>query len=405
MSTSALRVISDPVSLSTAWKHIRRQARRENGGSSGVDGQRPIDFKHNESANIADLGVLLSSGSFRFRDLRVTFIEKPGGGTRIICIPTVRDRIVQRALLHFLTADDKCKILNAVSYGFTKNCTVHDAASDVVSSRNQKQWVYKTDITSFFDNIDRDTLKSVIRKKVRHRSLHRLLIDAACREIYEPNRTRATRAKKHGIKPGNGVRQGMPLSPFFSNLFLHEFDRVVENANVSMVRYADDLIVLCDSRNECLDVDKFCREHLIKRGLNLPPITGSGKTRIYEPNQTAEFLGLGLIPDGKKYKLDLTSDQKEKIKRRIKQFGSVDYLAENHINIFSFGRKIDGVIAGYLGSYANCASFNTLEQSLDELRSLVTHELFSNTFNINVSTLEKSSRAFLCLPMKKPAMA
>lgn len=403
MSTSALRVISDPVSLSAAWKHIRRQARKENGGSSGVDRQRPIDFKHNESANVDNLVVLLSSGSYRFRDLRVTFIEKPGGGTRIICIPTVRDRIVQRALLHFLTADDKCGILNTVSYGFTKNCTVHDAASDGVRLRNQKRWVYKTDITSFFDNIDRDTLKAVIRRKVRHRSLHRLLIDAACREIYEPNRTRATRAKKNGIKSGKGVRQGMPLSPFFSNLFLHEFDRAVENAKVSMVRYADDLIVLCDSRNECLDVDKFCREHLGKRGLELPPITGTGKTRIYEPNQTAEFLGLGLIPDGKKYKLDLTSDQKEKIKRRMRQFGSIDYLAQNHVNIFNFGRKIDGVTAGYLGSYANCASIDKLEKSLDELRSQITHKLFKDTFNIDVSALGKSSRAFLCLPLKKPA--
>jgi retron-type reverse transcriptase len=119
MHASALRTVSNLETLADSWRHIRRQANKEKGGSSGIDRLRPIDYKRNESSNLADLSTLISSGKFRFRDLRVTFIEKPTKGTRIICIPSVQDRIVQRALLHFLTSDDKCKILNTVSYGFT----------------------------------------------------------------------------------------------------------------------------------------------------------------------------------------------------------------------------------------------------------------------------------------------
>ena len=273
-----------------------------------------------------------------------------------------------------------------------------DAAASAVALRNLKPWVYKTDITKFFDEINRETLKDVIRRKVRHRSLHNMLIDAASREISEPNKSRAAKVKKLGVMKNCGVRQGMPLSPFFSNLFLHEFDRAVENARLSMVRYADDLIVLCSSHDECLDVDSFCRNALDKRGLKIPPISETGKTQVYAPSQTAEFLGLGLIPDGKKYKLDLTTEQKEKIRRRILQFSSVTYLADNRVNIFNFGRKLDGVIAGYLGSYSCCASFNDLEKTLDGLRSKVTRTLFKDTFNIDISALSPPGLAFLCIP-------
>jgi hypothetical protein len=275
---------------------------------------------------------------------------------------------------------------------------VHDAVSLAIGQRNRRPWVYKTDISSFFDTIDRERLKAAIRKKVRHRSLHSLLIDAACREIFEPDKYRAARVKQSGIKSGCGVRQGMPLSPLFSNLFLHSFDRLIENSGISMIRYADDLIFLCRSYDECLSTDDFCREHLSQRGLTLPALAPKSKTCICEPGEVAEFLGLGLIPDGKTYKLDLTDDQRQKIKRRLKQFQSPRYLAQNHITIFDFGRKIDGVIAGYLGSYANCASFENLRKDLGQLRSQVTAKLFNAAFGVDISKLDNDSSAFLGLP-------
>ena len=232
MPRSALQSVAQLDKLRQAWIHIRDRARATRGGSPGIDGQRPSDFRRSESTNLEDIALSLAAKKYRFRDLTVKFLDKPDGGTRTICIPTVRDRITQRAILHYLTIDDKCNVLNSVSFGFTKDRTVQDAVSLAISKRNRKPWVYKTDISKFFDNLNRDRLKAVVHRKVRHRSLHPLLIDAACREIYEPNAARAKRVEKLGIQPGRGIRQGMPLSPFFSNLFLHKFDRGIENTEV-----------------------------------------------------------------------------------------------------------------------------------------------------------------------------
>jgi RNA-directed DNA polymerase len=143
--------------------------------------------------------------------------------------------------------------------------------------RRLKRWVYKTDITAFFDSIDRDVLREKIAHHVRDRSLHQVLISAANCELAPTSREKEKRIKAAGIQVGKGVRQGMPLSPFFANLLLKNFDESIQNANISMVRYADDLICFCETNDACSAAHDLVGAALLKEGLAVPPVGPQSK--------------------------------------------------------------------------------------------------------------------------------
>ena len=209
-------------------------------------------------------------------------------------MPTVRDRIVQRALLDYLTQKYGNRLANRISFGFVKNRTVQQAAKIACSLRLVHPWVFKTDITAFFDQIDRSVLAAAIKRIIRDRSLHKLLIEALSLEISPPSDSVARRISKLGIKKGRGVRQGMPLSPFFANLILQPFDNAVVQANFPAVRYADDLVFFAPNEQKCYEIHSFCRTELGKLTLEIPDISPDSKSCIYPPETPAEFLGLGL---------------------------------------------------------------------------------------------------------------
>ena len=104
---------------------------------------------------------------YQYSPLRPALLPKPDNSYRVICVPTVRDRIVQRAVLNFLAEGDKCRLLNDVSFGFVQGRGVKQAAQKARKTRNKKAWAYKTDITKFFDNVPRKTLKDIVKKKIR----------------------------------------------------------------------------------------------------------------------------------------------------------------------------------------------------------------------------------------------
>ncbi len=220
------------------------------------------------------------------------------GKFRSICVPTVNDRIVQRATLNFLTAKYGARLANQISYGFIKGRTVYDAAERACRLREKHGWAFKTDISAFFDTVDRRLLHDRIAHEIRHRSLHRLLIEAANCEIENPVGTQKKRLADLGIKEGLGIRQGMPLSPFFANLFLEPLDDGILKAGFHAVRYADDLLFFADSKEQCEAFEGFCKESLDRLNLTIPNTGPGSKSVIVPPDEVVEFLGLGLRKNG-----------------------------------------------------------------------------------------------------------
>ena len=120
---------------------------------------------------------------------------------------------------------------------------------------------------------------------MRHRSLHSLILDLASRELRSRGGRKDAAIRAAGIKPGKGLRQGMPMSAFLSNLVLCDFDREIENSDFTMLRYADDLIFFCESEEQCLEAEQLCQYELGKQGLTVYKAAESEKSKVYAPGQ------------------------------------------------------------------------------------------------------------------------
>jgi retron-type reverse transcriptase len=250
-----------------------------------LDDETLLDFGRNPDGTCRQLShSVRANGAYQFSDLRAVLVPKGDSKDRVICIPTVRDRVFQRALNDYLANGDRCGLNNKSSFGFIPGRSVEKAAARARELRRTLPWAYKTDISSFFDAIDRQLLAERIRRQVRDRSLHKCLIAASECEIKATSASNAKRIAKAGIQAGRGVRQGMPLSPFFANLILKDFDRLIEYADINMVRYADDLICFAGSQNACEDIHGHVRESLAREKLQIPDPGSNSKTQIYAPD-------------------------------------------------------------------------------------------------------------------------
>ncbi|MFM0390025.1 reverse transcriptase domain-containing protein, partial [Paraburkholderia dipogonis] len=286
---------------------------------------------------------------------------------------------------------------NKVSYGFVKERGVKKAAKDACDLRAKHQWVYKTDITSFFDKIDRERLQWALKSAVRERSLHPILMQAIASEIATVKGSQATRILRLGIEHGKGVRQGMPLSPFFSNIMLSGFDQEIEQSGLRAVRYADDLIFFASSRNECEWIAMFCSKELGRLGLQVPPIEPDSKSVIYEPTEPAEFLGVSLTPYGGSYRVELTKAQIDVIRDELLKLGSIPELVSRKITLPMLGHLLALRRNGYLAAYDVCHNVSQLEHELVKLQQRVLRRLYADGLGIKLATLSGSARTFLGL--------
>jgi RNA-directed DNA polymerase len=162
VTISALRRLLTPSNLRQCWQSFWREAAKQR--SSGVDWITPADFHVHAERNLARLFQDLQSG-YKFALLRAHPVpKKDGKGFRIICVPTVQDRIVQRLLArHLLEMSDKLGIINEASFGFLPSSDgrprgVIAARNRAIELRGIHRWAYKSDISSFFDRIPRDEL-------------------------------------------------------------------------------------------------------------------------------------------------------------------------------------------------------------------------------------------------------
>ena len=406
MTKCTLESLATFPKLVAAWQEYWRDVRTQR--SSGVDGVTPAHFNHGLQRNLHALRLQLLQG-YRFDLLVAHPVPKPDGKKdRIICVPTVRDRLVQRLVgAHLSVRGERLGIVNDVSYGFVRSTDgkprgVGAALGRAIGLRRQYPWAYKSDISSFFDRIPRDILFDKVVRTLRTPSLNKILHGAINCEIDVGRPAIRRKVQRAGIKPGQGVRQGMPLSPFFANIILKDFDRKFLSKGFHLVRYADDFIVLAQSEVECTQVDIAARNILGKLGFDIPEIgDAGGKTRICEPDQSVDFLGLSLAPvTGGDYALMITPAQLEKIKRTLYQLKDLDYLQREGINIINLSRTLENKIGGYRSAYPAklVANSDDLINILDRAKAEIFTNIFGSIFGHKaIARLNQSEKRFLCL--------
>jgi group II intron reverse transcriptase/maturase len=388
-------------SLHSAFNQIYKSSSKNSRKHvSGCDDVTLELFKNNLQYNLSQLSIeLRSKKGYKFSALKPILIPKPKGNYRVICIPTVKDRIVQKSILNYLETT-KINRFNNINYGFIKKKSIEDAVERILKIRIKNPCVVKTDICRYFDNIDRDLLYEKIKLKVRAKSIHELLRNVIHCEIGKVSPQKISILRKNGIKINYGLRQGMPLSPFLSNLFLSDFDKSIEKQNIKMVRYADDLIFFAKNIKECNHIIKICEKELKKLNLQIPQINTT-KTMIARPDDAVEFLGVSIKRNmkNKNYIATLTRFQKQKIKEKFNDLSSIEYLTSQNIKLKNLLNKIETLTRGYQNAYEFCDknTKNNLENTLGKHKENTINRIFKKYFDIDVSKLSKNQKIFLDL--------
>lgn len=279
--------------LSKAWRDSRDSTAKA--GRPGIDKESARQFGANLDINLNYIARQLRDGIYGFSRLRVVFLPKPNyDAKRVICIPTVRDRLVQRAIGEHLTSKSRFPIYNASSFGFIKGLGPHDAIERALKLREKYQWRLKTDIQSFFDKIARPRLKTQITKALKGNSLEALVLKVVDCEAKITSQNRE-KLKRQGLTVGLGLRQGMPLSPLLANLALADFDKEIKRQKIEMVRYADDLVLFFRNKEDALDGRKYLKLLLATFELSIPEIATDSKTKIISRSDPLDFLGREIV--------------------------------------------------------------------------------------------------------------
>lgn len=259
--------------LRRAWRQVRA-----NGGGPGVDGMAIAAFEANLEVELARLREELTHGAYRPRPVSTVLIPKRNEGLRRLAIWTLRDRVAQRAVYETLEPIFEPEFLPC-SHGFRPGRSVQSAVADVLAARDEGlRWVFDADIKDCFDTIDPDLLMGMVRKKVQDKVLLRLVEAWLQAEVLTAG----------GESRRAGAGQGGVLSPLLCNVYLHSFDLAVTGQGLRLVRYADDLVVLCRRRQEAMEADKRVEQALAALRLAL----NRHKTGVVNFDQGFKFLGV-----------------------------------------------------------------------------------------------------------------
>ena len=203
----------------------------QNGGSPGVDGVTVDDLWDLAVDQWEAVREKVLSGTYQPQPVRKVEIPKPGGGKRMLGIPTVLDRLIQQALLQVLSPLYDPTFSDA-SFGFRPGRSAHDAldrAKEHVSEGYR--WVVDMDLEKFFDRVNHDILMSRIARRVKDKRILKLIRVFLQSGIMEGGVTSLR---------SEGTPQGGPISPLLSNILLDDLDKELERRGHRFVRYADD---------------------------------------------------------------------------------------------------------------------------------------------------------------------
>ena len=254
---------------------------KRNQGAPGIDHMRTAELESHLQAHWEKIRAKLLAGTWVPTPVRRVEIPKPNGGTRMLGIPTVMDRLIQQMLLQVLTP-----ILDPMfsehSYGFRPGRSAQDAVRAAQQyAQGGKDWVVDLDITKFFDHVNHDILLGRVAQVIRDKRVLHLIGKYLRRGAMVSGLVKAS---------VEGTPQGGPLSPLLANIYLDALDKELERRKHSFCRYADDCNIYVSSE-AAAERTLISIQAWIERHLRLKVSAAkSGTGRVWE----RKFLGFQL---------------------------------------------------------------------------------------------------------------
>lgn len=272
------RLIDKVFAERNLWAAFQQVAQKK--GAAGVDHEQTQGFERRLPEAIWEITDALKAGTFRPHPIRRVQIPKPGSTEkRPLGIPTVRDRVVQAAVVNVIEPIFERDFAEQ-SYGFRPGRGCKDALRRV-SGLLAKGFVHvvDADLKGYFDSIPHDRLLARLETKIADGPVLRLIDSFLKADILD---------EASQWTPEEGAPQGAVLSPLLSNVYLDPLDHLLAEAGYEMVRYADDFVILCRTAEDAARALEVVRQWVTENGLTLHPT----KTRIVDARTEGfDFLG------------------------------------------------------------------------------------------------------------------
>lgn len=363
---------SVPVSKEQVWLAYKKV--RSNQGSAGVDQISMEEYDAERSKHLYKLWNRMASGSYFPPPVKEVEIPKKDGKVRKLGIPTISDRVAQMVIKDYLEPRFE-QIFSPHSYGYRPGKNAHQALSAVRENVRMLDWAIDLDIKGFFDNIDHGKLMLALKKHVNEKWCL-MYIE---RWLQTPVQTITGELV---VKHGKGTPQGGVISPLLANLFLHyAMDKWLEQTHsaVRYVRYADDAILHCKSKEQADYVLRNLNKRMRQCGLELhPEKTKLVYCRDYRrqgeySNVKFDFLGYSFQPRTAKSKRDgslylgydcaISISSKKRIAEKMREL-DIDHLT--YKSIVGVAQFLEPYIRGWINYYGKFRlwEMNTLFQLL-----------------------------------------
>lgn len=290
--------VVDTENAKAAWLAVKR-----NGGAAGIDHMTTGQLGEHLRQHGTTLLAKLVAGTYVPAPVKRVEIPKPGGGTRMLGIPTVVDRWIQQMLLQVLQPIFD-PTFNESSYGFRPGRSAQEAVRAAQRYvQGGKDWVVDMDITKFFDHVNHDILMNRIGKTIRDKRVLRLIGAYLRAGVMVEGLVMATQ---------EGTPQGGPISPLLANIYLDALDQELSRRGLAFCRYADDCNIYVSSSQAAQRVLASV-SRWVSQNLRLEVNTAkSGTGRPWE----RKFLGFRINPQGR---IEAAPQSVERLKAKVRE--------------------------------------------------------------------------------------
>jgi len=332
---------------------------KSGGKAAGIDNESWADFNKKAEKHLYVIWNRMTSGSYHPQAVREVEILKKDGKMRKLGIPTLRDRIAQEVVKAYMEKQID-SLFHEHSYGYRPLKSAKQAIEQVRNNCYKYDWVIDMDISKFFDEIDHELMKKAVGHVIKQKWVL----------MYVERWLNMPILKKEGTteyRHGKGTPQGGVISPILANLYLHyAFDVWITRAypTVSFVRYADDIVIHCKSKEQAEEVLNGVRGRMAEVKLAIK----EEKTRIayckdykrkgnYEVVKF-EFLGFSFQPRGRKSKIDgklftaLTAEISQSNQKRLREaINEGMQWRDTRIELRDIADQFNSKLRGWIGYY------------------------------------------------------